>query len=650
MDRVNFSIDQLLEETSKLVSLGIISKQECKDIMKKREYHEIKIFNRNSHKSDFLTYIKYELELDRLFHKRGKAKNIEFDYRLRSALRHAIILFGSATKKFPKDEALWINALNIRMKRASKEGTGRLFSIALSNLPRSAKLWKLAATFEFEVNKNIQNARNLIQAGIQFNKTDKSLWHYFFLMELTYISLLFSDITFIDKKIEEEEEEAIKLNLDSLRKSEKIEKDEFITFGKEILSADKLKQSSLIRGQIAQIVFRKAIKSSIGQDFDFRKHFYKIASKFLDIGKDSENPMGAGELLQKEILESLVTDFPNDDKTYIFLASIEQSKSSEPSLLKRLNNSTKILNQGLTIIKSESYLFNYIHFIRQIIVDIKLKENKLIENITDILLKAYKYSIDNNILKESGYQYYIELLLELGKTNDAIKVSEESVKLFKNSNQLWNQRINLLIKNEMVVKLFDNLSNNNEYNNIDKCFEMAVKNCTSSTTSTTSSTSTSSSSNLFIEYFKYQVVFKFDKDYKKIVDLFEKLLKQLDGNVKVQNTLKNFLLDYTFLNLPKDKLKQIYQLCFNYLPISKEFYQKCILYEEERIEKNINDIRSLYEKCLSIKEISSKDVDVWLNYRNFELKSAGDIERANTIATRGKKSLADPLPLLSQLQ
>ncbi|KAN0050008.1 hypothetical protein ACTA71_003108 [Dictyostelium dimigraforme] len=649
MDKVNFSIDQLLEETTKLVSLGIISKQECKDIMKKREYHEIKIFNRNSHKSDFLTYIKYELELDRLFHKRGTVKNLEFDYRLRSALRHAIILFGSATKKFPRDEALWINALNIRMKRASKEGTGRLFSIALSNLPRSAKLWKLAATFEFEVNKNIQNARNLIQAGIQFNKTDKTLWHYFFLMELTYISLLYSDITFIDKIEEEEEKEAIKLNLDSLRKAEKIEKDEFITFGKEILSADKLKQSPLIRGQIAQIVYRKAVKSSVGQDFDFRKNFYKIASKFLDIGKDSENPMGAGALLQKEILESLVADFPNNEKTYIFLASIEQSKSSEPSLLKRLNNSTIILDQGLSVIKSESYLFNYIHFIRQIIVDIKLKEKKLVENITEILMKAYKYSIENNILKESGYQYYIELLLELGKTNDAIKVSEESVKLFKNSNQLWNQRINLLIKNEMVVKLFDGLSSNNEYSNIDKCFEMAIKNCTTSSNSTSTS-STSISSNLFIEYFKYQVVFKFDKDYKKIVDLFELLLKQLDGNVKIQNTLKNFLLDYTFLNLPKDKLKPIYQLCFNYLPISKEFYQKCILYEEERIEKNVNDIRSLYEKCLSIKEISSKDVDVWLNYRNFELKSAGDIERANTIATRGKKALIDPLPLLSQLQ
>ncbi|KAK5582559.1 hypothetical protein RB653_004144 [Dictyostelium firmibasis] len=641
MDRINFHIDQLLEETTKLVSLGIITKQECKDIMKKREYHEIKIFNRNSHKSDYLTYIKYELELDRLFHKRGQDKQIDFDFRLRSALRHAINLFGTATKRFPRDEALWINALNIRMKRASKEGTGRLFSIALQNIPRSATLWKLAATFEFEVNKNIQNARNLIQAGIQFNKTDKSLWHYFFLMELTYISLLYNDVTFIDETNKKIEEEEIKLNIDGLRKTEKIEQDEFVTFGRDILSADKLKNSLLIRGQIAQIVYRNAMKSSIGQDFDFRKQFYKIASKFLGVGKDSENPMGAGELLQKEILESLITDFQNNEKTYIFLASIEQSKSSEPSLLKRLNNSTSILDQGLSVIKSESYLFNYIHFIRQIIVDIKLKEKNIVEKITEILLKAYKYSIENNILKESGYQYYIELLLELGKANDAIKVSEESVKLFKNSNHLWSQRINLLIKNEMVIKLFDNLSNN-EYNNLDKCFEMAVKNCAPS--------SQTSTSNLFIEYFKYQVVFKFDKDFKKIVDLFEKLLKQLDGNAKVQNNLKNFLLDYTFLNLPKEKLKSIYQLCFNYLPIPKEFYQKCILYEEERIEKNVNDIRSLYEKCLSIKEISSKDVDVWLNYRNFELKSVGDIERANTIATRGKKALADPLPFLSQLQ
>lgn len=72
--------------------------------------------------------------------------------------------------------------------------------------------------------------------------------------------------------------------------------------------------------------------------------------------------MGAGELLQKEILESLVTDFPNDDKTYIFLASIEQSKSSEPSLLKRLNNSTKILNQGLTVMYYKFIIYNELNY------------------------------------------------------------------------------------------------------------------------------------------------------------------------------------------------------------------------------------------------------------------------------------------------
>ncbi|EGC30237.1 hypothetical protein DICPUDRAFT_158038 [Dictyostelium purpureum] len=646
MDKVNYSIDQLLDETTKLVSMGIITKQECKDIMKKREYHEIKIYNRNAHKSDFLTYIKYELDLDKLFHERGKEKHIEFDFRLRSALRHAFILFGSATKKFPKDESLWISSLNIRMRRASKEGTGRLFSIALQNLPRSPRLWKLAATFEFEVNKNIQNARNLIQAGIQFNKTDHSLWHHFFLMELTYISLLYSDINYLDEinknqnSTKEDESTSIRLNLDNMRKEEKVEKDELITFGKDILNAEKLKQSPLIRGQIAQIVYNKAI-NSIKDDFDFRKKFYIISSKFLNVGKDEQNPVGAGELLQKEIIKSLKQDFENSDKTYLFLASIEQSNLQE-TIINKVKSSTEILKQGLYVIKNEDYLFSTIDFIKkETILNIKLKDSSIVEDISKTILQFYKYSIENQFLKENGYYFYIELLLEIGLMEEAIKVSEESLNLFKNSPKLWKQRINLLIKNSVVLKLFENLNLSLDINNVDKCFEMAIKH--------SSIEKCLLSSNVILDYFKYQVAFKFEKDYNKIIELFKKLIRLSDGNNSVQTSLKNFILDYTFLNLPKDKLKPVYQLCFNYLPIEKEFYQKCILYQEDRIEKDFNDIRSLYEHCLSIKTIETKDKDMWLNYRNFELKVTGDIQRANTIAVRGKKSLEDPLEFISQL-
>lgn len=37
-------------------------------------------------------------------------------------------------------------------------------------------LWIVAAKWEFENNKNADNARNLMQRGLRFNPTSKPLW------------------------------------------------------------------------------------------------------------------------------------------------------------------------------------------------------------------------------------------------------------------------------------------------------------------------------------------------------------------------------------------------------------------------------------------------------------------------------------------
>ncbi|KAF2074529.1 hypothetical protein CYY_004156 [Polysphondylium violaceum] len=636
MDKVFSSIDNLLDETLKVVSMGIINKEECRSIMKKREQLEIKITGRNTGKYDYLNYIKYELELDRMFHQRAKVQGIEFDHKLRSPLRHVLLLFSYAVKRFPKDESLWINFLNIRIKRTSKEGTGKTFAQALQHLPRSPRLWKLAASYEFETCKNIQSARNLIQAGIQFNQTDQTLWHYFFTMELVYISLLYNNIkdglNILSGKKEQEESSTIDINLDKLKRDEKLDVNEqYITFGTEVLDGVALMKSNLIRGAIASLVYKNAIQQ-IKNDFDFRKQFYKIANKYLDVGKDDSNPIGAGELVQKEIIDSLKQDFNNDERVYLLLAKIELSKSSTTSKLNvdGIKKSIAILENGYQSIMNESFLFCFYQFVRKLwSQSISIKDSKGITCLEPYFCKIFEFAIEKQFITEKGYYEYIELLVEMGSIEKAFKASESSTNKFKSSSKLWTQRVNLYIKNQYI------LANSNKTNDsLDSIFEKAIKSVNSKD---------SENANLFTEYFKYQSIYK-QQDFNKITELFKKLVKQLDGNTVSQNQLKSYLLDYTFLNQPKDKLKLSYQLCFQYLPIEKDFYKKCILYEEQRIDRNINDVRSLYERCFAhSKDTETKDTELWLNYRNFELLITGDVEKANTIANRAKKSLLDPV-------
>jgi len=648
MDKVFSSIDNLLEETLKVVSMGIISKDECRAIMKKREQLEIKITGRNTGKYDYLNYIKYELELDRMFHQRAKLQGIEFDHKLRSPLRHVLLLFSYAVRRFPKDESLWINYLNIRIKRTSKDGTGKTFAQALQHLPRSPRLWKLAASYEFETGKNIQSARNLIQAGIQFNQNDQTLWHYFFTMELVYISLLYNNIkdglNILSKKDKEDEQSTIEINLDKLKRDEKLDtnNEQYITFGTEVLDGVALLKSNLIRGAIASLVYKNAIQQ-IKNDFDFRKQFYKIANKYLDVGQDELNPMGAGELIQKEIIDSLKQDFKDDQRVYLLLAKIELSKSStnNNNINEGIKKSISILENGYQSIKNESFLFGFYQFVKKLWTQsISVKDSKGMSVLEPNFTKIFEYAIENQFISEKGYYEYIELLLEMGSIDKAFSVSESSTNKFKSSSKLWTQRINLYIKNQLILNNINNKSQQQQQS-LDSIFEIAIKSVSSKD---------NENCNLFTEYFKYQSIYKLNNDFNKVTELFKKLIKQLDGNTVSQNQLKSFLLDYTFLNQPKDKLKLSYQLCFQYLPIEKDFYKKCILYEEQRIDRNVNDVRSLYERCFShSKETETKDTELWLSYRDFELLTTGDVERANTIANRAKKSLLDPVVFITTI-
>ncbi|KYQ90655.1 U3 snoRNP protein [Tieghemostelium lacteum] len=639
MDKVYLNIDKILDETLKLVKIKVISQDECKKIMAKRKTLEIKLHGHNG-KPSYLKYIAYELELDQLFHKRARKLNMEFDVRVRSAIRNCLQIFNRALYKYPKDESLWLNYLNIRIKRASREGTGKAFAEALQHIPRSPKLWKLAASYEFEVNKDIQAARNLIQAGTQFNEEDRSLWIHFFNMELSYISLLYNNLDESQNKVqlkqEDEGDEKISMNLDKLKKENGIEGSDkplegLITFGKEILNPAQLKNSALIRGQIASIIYKTAIKKK-PHDFDFRKQFYKIAKNFWNVGKITQDEKGAGQLLQLEIMNSMKEDFKNDERIWFFIAKSQVNSGLD------LKEIIKTLNQGLESNLGDSYVQGYHRFLIKYLTG-KLtvsKDSQSIDLVQKTLIKLFKDNV--GVLSEQSYQLYIDLLLESGLLKDAFKVTEEAVKRYPSSIALWSYRINLYLKDLFIIQQSSTTREQLEILLEEAIVSVQPRN--------------PENSKIFLEYIKYHTQFKnTNPDLASVHNLLKKLFKLLDNNPHTQNQLKTYLIDYTFLNFPPEQLKLSYQFCFQYLPTTKELYQKCIMYEELNLRnsanKNYQEIRTLYERCLVDENSASTDAKLWFNYRNFELKITGDVSRSTVIANRAKKSLSDPIPFFS---
>ncbi|EFA84811.1 U3 snoRNP protein [Heterostelium album PN500] len=606
MDRVFTNVDALLEETLKIVSMGVISKAECKEIMKQRQNFEYKLAKKATKKDDFLKYIRYELTLDKMLHQRAREEGLEYDYRLRSPLRHAMILYSCAVHKFSKDESLWLSYLNLRVSRASKDGTTKVFALALQNLPRSATLWKLAAAFEFEVN------------------------------QLSYISILLNRVSIIKEEEDDEEQEATQqkkssINIENLPAISDSDKDRFITFGQEMYNAATLKGSSILQGKIASIVFNTAIQKN-SKDFEFRKQFYKIVQTFMASGKQNPTTIKEveriGKILQAEVIGSLKSDFSEKDKRlWTLLAKAELgektnviTKENTATFKPLLQTAKQILNSGVDALANDDIIIAIYNLMIKQLKRITIDNIEIINDIEQYILKTLENGINNDILGEDGYYIYVDYLTKLGMKKKALESTVKATTKHPRSVILWNQRMSLL-------KRSNSLGDNNS-KLIDTCFEQAVNNLfikkeNNNENETTDNTSSINCQQTFTLNYIDHKLNNSKLTFKQIIDLFKYSLVEL---------------------------KEAYQLSLQFLPVSRDVLLKCIHYQQESAMPDLVEIRTLYERYFQIKEFACQDTKSWLDYRQFELDCAKNITNANLVANRARKSLKNPNDFIKSLQ
>ncbi|KAG0226056.1 U3 snoRNP protein [Actinomortierella wolfii] len=347
-DTVRFYMEEMLPEIRDLEQKGIFSKVELASIIKKREKFEYALKRRVTKKADFLRYIEYEMNLEALRKKRrarmvSDTKQSISDY---AGPRRIFFIYNRCLTKFHGDISIWLQYINYAKANGASRMLSKIFAKALQLHPSNAKLWILAAAWEWEENANIVAARTLLQRAIRLNTTTQSLWHEYFRLELVYIAKILARRQILgidasnDKSAENDtmdvDEEA---NTDNMIKLPTVTGEEFAAFkfdeddkedkednkenkskGKKASSkkskqkkeapalteekaeALKTETNPVLRGEVAMVVYRNGIKE-IPNDLGFRKGFLDIANSFI-------KPRPLQEDSLNTIYDSIAKDFP----------------------------------------------------------------------------------------------------------------------------------------------------------------------------------------------------------------------------------------------------------------------------------------------------------------------------------------------------
>ena len=130
-DTVRYLLEQMLPELEDFEKRGLFSKQEIKQIVKKRTDFEYRLKRRAILKEDYLHAIEYEVQLEnlRVSRKNALVKKLKAaNQRWRSSLadraitRRIIFLYERALRKFKGDIRLWLQyAEACRIRGSSRQ-------------------------------------------------------------------------------------------------------------------------------------------------------------------------------------------------------------------------------------------------------------------------------------------------------------------------------------------------------------------------------------------------------------------------------------------------------------------------------------------------------------------------------------------------
>ncbi|KAJ1553514.1 U3 snoRNP protein, partial [Cladochytrium tenue] len=225
-ENVHFQLERMLPELASLEKEHILQKKEIEAIVKRRTELEYSVHRRISRLPDYLRYIEYETNLDRLCRKRIErlrpAKPGEFPLPVPGMRGHSVYenaadgeedahkrairaqklriesikaasevrirsLYTRALRTFPADLPLWFQYFDWCRSVRNNRFLSGAFARGIEAHPTKPAIWIMAAKWEYEGNKSVRAARILMQRGLRLNNDSREMWLEYFRLELHWI-------------------------------------------------------------------------------------------------------------------------------------------------------------------------------------------------------------------------------------------------------------------------------------------------------------------------------------------------------------------------------------------------------------------------------------------------------------------------------
>lgn len=498
-DLIQKLMEEMIPELDDLQAKGLFSPTEIKTIVKRRTDFEYRIKAKIPNLDDFLRYIQYEVNLERL---RVKRKSKLASAQTPSAsdvtsTRRVSFIFDRALRKFGDNVGLWEQYIEFCRRTGSSRALNKVFPKALALHPLCASLWIKHARWEFDDNQNAHGARTILQRALRVLPESEELWVYFFQMELQYIAKLRERkrvLGLLVLKPDQSEQE---------KANEEEESGDILKLSREEKDLLDEKDKSFLSGALPLAIYRNAIAvPRLSKNFAFRlqlvnslPEFYasssstpsssllltsESSSTSLPLADDSSSSSSVVQALRtpekafremcndlaplkNALWESIFADFSKLEEcweaqamkvlkqTSISGGDSSKGGSSSQSKGKHLLEAIGVFDEAVKSVSTPKMWFLYAKFIEQLLST--TQESKISSHLRDLLMAVCNRAEEAKATSEDLFALWVGTLLRSQK-EEAETVLERGLLAFPKSVTLW--RVLLEISS---LKLSENQTN-----------------------------------------------------------------------------------------------------------------------------------------------------------------------------------------------
>ncbi|XP_033211584.1 U3 small nucleolar RNA-associated protein 6 homolog [Belonocnema kinseyi] len=529
--------EDTIPELEQMERIQLFDKNETRAILKEREELELKLKKHTldtKSKEDYLEYIKYEMNLLKRVEERRNKLGIT---QKKSAIDYAIVnkvkrLYRKAIFKFSDELRFWTSYMSFCKHVRSQSCVSRMLGRMLQIHQKKEKCWHIAAQWEIEEAKNLENARTILLRGLNLHPTSPLLFLELYKLEL--------------------KEEASKIK--TLEKDKEELRASVPESGKE---SSKFKRTEAIYEQAFKWV--KEIKFFIN---------------LLSVTKDYENT----DALQKKIINDMVKKYMNEPLVWDTMArrelqglpnpssndtAMEVDGTEQNSLRDRITSCNEVYLIAVKKLKSEEMWSLYIDCLLEINQDLELLPNLK----RKLLRTALSQGHQAKLLKEQHYLHWIGLL-NSDKKDDASqkKLAEvlcHATEALPNSEKLWHSRLKYLLATDTE-------------DSVDEIFAQATKLLGEKS----------------LSLWRMKLLHVQAKNPEKTEEFFQTAIL---GPPHVAKDMKTTYLEWAVLSKNIHETRDIYSRISLQPPYCIELHKKMIEIEIMQPETNVGKVRECFE-------------------------------------------------------